>query len=345
MIFQPFNDLSIYEHVAHLYAMRVMKHPMALAVYQLGTVNEPGVSDLDMLVVVKSDCTDINDMSAKNILKDEPQLLAVFLHDVAVFDMQGFKDLPYIYYLSRLQHLAGEEIPIELKQNQLSSEVHLANLIEFSLPRVHRLGQFQQKKISPRKMVLLALAYIHTVTLAEKIGIVSQENVKFINRAIALRKEVKTGVSEEHILKFCNDARIMFAKSLNAAANTLPVQKEAPRIAILCDYNRRAITLFGNCSENKDLCGNTPFGIPDTTWLLASEGLYWYFHCYAKMNGLLGDSAKRALTPSCKENGLADDFRSFLEDRSIKLNRRVIFLRKVKGEYSDIMPRPGFMIR
>jgi len=341
MRFLPPDNVGVYEQAARTYAARVMQFPSTLAVYQLGTINEPGVSDLDIIVVVRSTCADVAHLSIRYILQDEPQFLAVFLHDVAIFDENTYKDLRSIYYVSQLSHLAGEKLDFGCNIS-LSRNACIANLIDFSLPRIHRLGQLVQKKAPPGILLLLSLAYIDTVKLAEKIGIASPASLEFCNRAVSFRREAKDRRSDVDILTFCNETRLMFARTLNAVAGLIPVKQKSPPFAFLYNHEQQAITFFRECDDTELLCGDSMLGIPDSTWLVVSANLYWYYHTYANSGGSVGTAARRALAPICKEPGLSEPFLSFLHDRVIWLNRRIDYLRKVNGTFSDIIPRPGF---
>lgn len=343
MNFHPSDNIEAYEQAALTYASRVMRHPSTLAVYQLGNINKPGVSDLDIITITRSDCPDVSHLSVFHVLRDNPQLLRLFLHDVAVFDENGYKDIKYIYYVSKLRHLAGEKLNVSCKPS-MARNICIANLIEFCLPRIHRLGQLMQQGDCPRILLSLSLAYIHTAELSEKIGVNSQASLEFCDRAIKFRREVQADNTELEVSAFCNEARSMFAMTLNTVAKLLPAPNKIPQFAFLRDHERKAITFFREYNNSRMIYGNCKFCKTYSTWFFSSPSLYWYYNAFANSEGPIGTATRKALTPICRKNGLSTIFQMFLRNRVIKLNQRIEYLRKVNGIFSDISPRPGLKI-
>ncbi len=83
--------------------------PHVQAVYQVGTVRHPGISDIDLLVVVADDAASERDPLAGLA----PERRYLFTHSCFVVPTSLAHDLPTYVLLDGFRHLAGAELPLD----------------------------------------------------------------------------------------------------------------------------------------------------------------------------------------------------------------------------------------
>lgn len=111
-------DTSVYEQAAALYAQRVGAR--ALALYQVGNINYPGLSDLDLLLVVR-------DMRIDNVQffsvyrRLPPRFHGLFLHEPFVVPLDCLDILRFTTH-TRRQLLVGKDLASAITSESSGAE-------------------------------------------------------------------------------------------------------------------------------------------------------------------------------------------------------------------------------
>ena len=99
--------LASYERAMSAAATALSAVPGVVAVYQLGSVKFPGISDLDAIVVVGEALRERTDFQAIVRHAAGPDGPYVFSHAPYVVDESAFAHLPSLFFADNLQHRAG----------------------------------------------------------------------------------------------------------------------------------------------------------------------------------------------------------------------------------------------
>ena len=164
-------------------------HPAVAAVYKIGGVNDPGISDLDLILVLKK----------KGVLeRRDYEFISeadgyVFAHRPFVIPENLFPWIHYYFYPSGLQNLTGENYtffqPVaDTERKQLTwfvcTEAALSRLCDIVFQTTCK------SSISVRKMLLKLNSIKHNIDLVQKLDetIVNAEQRGFISQISDLRK-------------------------------------------------------------------------------------------------------------------------------------------------------------
>lgn len=104
-------SLNDYHEVIDAYILRMTKHASVKSIYQVGKINTPGFSDVDLIIVTDTEFSienhrriiDTSDKNGKYIFVHNPVFCNEFL----------FNKLQYWYTISEIKHLYGDKNEIE----------------------------------------------------------------------------------------------------------------------------------------------------------------------------------------------------------------------------------------
>lgn len=165
-------------------------HHAVAAIYEIGSINDPGISDLDIILSIRKNNT---------FSKHDFEFLAtldsdVFIHQPFAIPEDLFPYLPYLFYASNLKILAGEE-------NHLFCEPEFAyerKTLDFLICSEAAIGRlcdliYQttiRQHLSIRKMLLKLNSIKHNIKLYKNLnGSLNDPNWdKFITEITQLRK-------------------------------------------------------------------------------------------------------------------------------------------------------------
>jgi hypothetical protein len=111
-------EIGRYEEILNDYISALQKLPGVCAVYQLGNIRVPGISDIDVIVVVDNDIpvgTDFWSLLSASTGPDGPY---IFSHPSYVIGIEEFPDLPALFYADNLRHRWGETIEFRKVDDQ-----------------------------------------------------------------------------------------------------------------------------------------------------------------------------------------------------------------------------------
>lgn len=211
--FVPVQD---YDRCVDRYVRAVRGREGVLAVYQMGGVSSPGLSDLDLIVVVDGTFRGhaYHDLSVRRVLGEADAAPYLFIHDVMVIDVDSFRRLAFINYASDLRLLWGEPLEVDPLTPDEERFVKLAILCDFTLMRLHQFEAFSQHRVFPiRGHIVRGSSVKHSIALADFMGR-WPEHDRLCRRIDALRRH---WFDAEDL----DEARAVFAASVEAFRDLL----------------------------------------------------------------------------------------------------------------------------
>ncbi len=98
----PKIDLDVYEKSLRLFINRFLEdYTGNIAFYQFGKIRTPGVSDLDLLIIVEDEAWKKSRQKAQSLIKSDGLLYFLFAHEPVIV---GESILPYLSFLHTLEN-------------------------------------------------------------------------------------------------------------------------------------------------------------------------------------------------------------------------------------------------
>lgn len=176
---------TAYETAAQKIALNAIKHPNVVAIYQMGNVGAPGISDLDIIIVVKDAKRFSFDGFFADLTKDEQYTL---MHGLFCVNVAFWRNRLLFLKFDNLKLLAGKNIePVELPLQWLEwAELRFAvqHLIRVYVSLFVQLF-FRLLKVRSLLCELNALRYDFDV-LSKLLNVESRH--KFMNYIVAVQQ-------------------------------------------------------------------------------------------------------------------------------------------------------------
>jgi len=185
--------LDQYVDFTNYLAEYLIAYPQVLAVYQMGGWTQPGISDIDLIVVVNQPINShpkplnlLNKALARNI--DEEYML---MHAPFVISEEAFKNLNLFFYCSDLKRLKGKEISINKNPHDLQELAELYKLVSVLTHTYPRFFSFEKKK-SLRSFLTFAYSLKHTYRIIREFdsSYTDNEIADYVLQMTNLRKKV-----------------------------------------------------------------------------------------------------------------------------------------------------------
>ncbi len=192
-IIQSIHPLTedTYDQVLDDYLGQIEPNPHVRAVYQIGSIGHPGISDLDLIVVVDPvrDPFWLNQLSVHQQGRSD-LVRYVFPHDVYVYDVESFKDIRFSLYANNLKLLYGEAQKTNPADDEAQRWLSLQIIFDFT---ASRLAQFKNiyagGKLDARGVLLRVASIKHSYALLQNLGIELPEVADFVRRVMAARDD------------------------------------------------------------------------------------------------------------------------------------------------------------
>ena len=141
------------------------KFNFIISVYKLGNLNHPGISDIDLLIIVDEKKTEDNFI---NFVKKETKKIS-HLTDISIMQESVFKKINCYAFASNLKYLSGKEYQIQNNGNNITKDITI--IICASIKRT----QFIRKtllsgNVDVRKTLLNLNSIIYTINLLHKLS-------------------------------------------------------------------------------------------------------------------------------------------------------------------------------
>jgi hypothetical protein len=137
----PFNEprpipLSAYERALDRFVHRVSQVPGVLAIYQIGSISCPGISDIDLIVVVDPSQGPFRTKTSVQMEDEEEAFL--FFHQPIHVDTALMSQIYHLFYVSDLRRVWGEAVEIvepTQDEEQVLNAIKLIEVLIFDMPR------------------------------------------------------------------------------------------------------------------------------------------------------------------------------------------------------------------
>jgi hypothetical protein len=245
-----------YESIIETYAADAIAIRGVRAVYQFGNVGVPGLSDVDLVVVLDDDEPPTADaLRQLSITHDRwrahPLIQACFVHDVYVCSRRVFADVGYLSPGNKWILRAGGEERSSLVNDEEKAVLDLVNGVDFCIGRLHELVHVKDSGIhSLRRLIPQLWSLTHTRRILAAAGASLEPTWDEVT--CELEKMRATPVDnfdladiEElvgHVLKHFARAIDHFASLLSVRANlgaNLPIRECA-----VASHGRRALHAY-----------------------------------------------------------------------------------------------------
>jgi hypothetical protein len=164
-------SLKDYVDIRDKYVDQVFKLPGVKSIYQMGSITAPGISDIDLIVVLNDDVEGVeNRLYSTKPLGEKGRY--IFMHPGAMIVNEAtFTALPFLFHTANLHNIAGENIPQVRLTDKESELATYSILIEASIHLVHKLLKVViSQTVFIRRALLNLTAVNYSIQLAEKCG-------------------------------------------------------------------------------------------------------------------------------------------------------------------------------
>lgn len=164
-----------YEKVIERYLSKCANIRGVSAIYQFGSVAAPGLSDIDLMVVLGDGVRRNEDLQPLSIAHpfwgQEPLIRDCFIHDVFVCPEAVFRDIDWIIPGNEWRHLAGAVIERRTPTDEEREVVSLVHGLDFAIGRLHELARIAHGiKCSSRWLIPQLWSVTHTYRTLANLG-------------------------------------------------------------------------------------------------------------------------------------------------------------------------------
>jgi len=218
--------ISCYYSEIDRYIKDVSNVDDVIAIYSMGTIKCPGISDIDLIVVTKDNVKNSHRLSVFNKKYDNN----LFIHDVIVISERVFKYLHYIFYASNLRKLwkrpnSGDLVVHKVPKREQALSIVLdfteARLFEFQL-------LFRTRQVSVRQWLTRIESFRHTTKLIAVL--LGSDNRYRYKQVLADLAEIREMWSKEGRFEL-NFFRMLLLKTANAFLDILTDIADVPELA------------------------------------------------------------------------------------------------------------------
>lgn len=149
--------------------LRLIPRERVLSIYQTGSVGMPGLSDIDLILVLRGDRREYPHKYSIRRMSDQDRYL--FGHECDLVDKPSFRDLPLWFPTFTMDHLYGEEIPVNRDDTDL--DLPLMLLVKYlitKLPTELFHYSFYKGQFYERTCEGMVHSVLHALSLWESAG-------------------------------------------------------------------------------------------------------------------------------------------------------------------------------
>lgn len=249
-----------YEHAIESYISKCANISEVAAIYQFGNVGAPGLSDIDLLVVLGEDVERTEDLQLLSIAHPfwqcEPLIRDCFIHDVLVCPSSVFRDIDWIVPGNEWRHLAGSRVDRREPSSDESDVISLVHGLDFAIARLHELVRVAHRpSCSSRWLVPQLWSVTHTYRTLACLGApVAPSWHRLLDALTNLRKTPAEQVSEADLAALLPRVTAHFESAIDGFAHLLMDlgHVSVPRVARsygLASYSIRALNVYPAAGE------------------------------------------------------------------------------------------------
>lgn len=222
--------LSSYKEIIENYIYKVSKLNDVLSIVQIGSFTSPGISDIDMIVVIKDGANfpNWNDISLKNISKNHKDA-DVIAHDIFVIPEYVAQNAEAYFYIDQQIVLKGDQLGRQLSSD-LANKCKEFLALEYAVFSLESIANMLlSSTIKLRNIILLISTMRHSANIAFDLKLINKEKkIALIQEIEKLRSDVlsKEYSSKdfsylfEKFISLLNDTIVTFSKKLTAGIDT-----------------------------------------------------------------------------------------------------------------------------
>ena len=213
-------DHEVYNTVIDRYITHISKLSFVKSVYQIGSVKDPGISDLDLVVVV-NECHDLLEIGLLSVFRNNihRQAKNVFLHDIYLYDQHSFKRFLYSNYSDNMKLLHGVDQQLDVPDQSELDILSMQIIFDFVASRLAQFHQFHASgRISLRGILVRVSSIKHSYSLLTKLGIIDSEIQDFIYKVEKMRREHEK-ITDKDILETFLASFYFFSRIVHLASS------------------------------------------------------------------------------------------------------------------------------
>ncbi|MBI2101510.1 hypothetical protein HYT53_02765 [Candidatus Woesearchaeota archaeon] len=329
--------LEDYGRVLGRIKKKVQKEHRILSVYGFGKVSAPGISDIDLIFVLKEG-SKLPPLLKKNYIDDDSKYLV--FHPFLIFTENIFKNIRYIYPSSDYIKIYGKEIEIYKPKDTEIKKIKKYLVTDTTLRHfpVDFLYILLSKKINIRMCLLRLNAISHTFRMFHDISGVKKPEWKKFSEKIShirknwfdmddnIRKDMLLGLLKESVY-ISSDFVKEFDAFLSRDKNSLLHAKQ--RDVLFRGYKAR-ISFTAEWHPDKAISRMISHFIKHKNFYsILPISLLKQLCCYSSAKGRLSRYIRRRLSINCFQEKLDQ----VLEKRIINLNEQVELANSLKHSH------------
>ncbi|MBT6052777.1 MAG: hypothetical protein HOG49_38750 [Candidatus Scalindua sp.] len=332
-----------YNRVINDYIDAVTSNPAVNAIYKMGNISDPGISDLDLIVVVK-DCRDsknIHKLSINNSVKSD-LFNKVFLHDIFLCDTSVIREIRYTSLCDNLELLFGDEQKIMDVGEKELGPLSLQIIFDFISSRLVQFKQYLSAgSIGIRGTLVRVSSIRHSYNLLKNLGVHDKETESFISQVIEMRKNSRS-VNDDDIIDLFLRSFNMFERIVQLAAdfffdkylNFFTTVDPSNSLKLNNMYNLKFLAIPLGDGANAD--GSVSVYYP--------EAVFYHYLEYTRGNHPIANIASNYLSITGGESfDLSEEYKNTLEKRLSFISKQLTFLKRNRVNFA-MCGYPGFII-
>lgn len=357
-----FVDIKVYEEYIDKYVRRVKSVKDVVSIYQMGSISNPGISDIDLIVVVENNfnVVEYQKLSIKNIFKNDNIANYLFIHDVMIVDKESFKNIQYINYCANLKLLYGKEIEFLSISKEESKVVQFSIIVDFIISRLHQFENFKQNKMFlVRGNIVRASSLKHSIKLAENIGMEFDVN-DILEDMMDIRNNWFENEDINKVKEYFNESIKYFYELVLSCAEYferefLLFNENNYKEYLMILSDNKNLTVFTekqnvrNYYENQ-ISGNIYKALSlinnNSTVILYPKELYFHYLTYSKT---YDNNVSREINNKLINNNIlfevSDIYKKTMQKRAMAISISNQFIIDNKLYFSNSIGYPGFNMR
>lgn len=306
------------------------------AMYDYGSINHPGISDLDIFLVFKSDLTN-SDYSDYQIKPDKfPILTYLPRGTLMIADKQSFESIHWLDEDIKIKNFFGEDINLEKLNPLMEKQRAIASIIDWLPERVGQLLKIYRKEEIDITFLLRVLKSFSYTT--DKLAVMLQDD-RYRNFGIMinqLRAEWKIG-KEGDLVKLLEFGLRLGFDAIRTFGKTFLANEQLHSGWLLLFNDLRFVF-----AQNEDMINlDTALRLSENgTNVVPLPGSYApHFSFYSKQKGILAEQMRiQSQLPDVLPS--SEIYREYLAKKMATATSCANFL--IKNRFSDGLFRFGF---
>jgi hypothetical protein len=230
-------DAEEYDAVVERYAAHCARIPGVHSIHQFGSVGAPGLSDLDVIVVLDDDALASERLQELSVAhprwRDDATLARCFIHDVLVCSVSQFEQLHWAIVSAPPRLVSGEPVAPAPPDEALAPTLRAVQAMDFAVARIHELERLRERpRVSLRWLVPQLWSLVHTKRVLVDVGAAQAELWAETERRLReLRATPVAEIRPERAGKLYVDVRRHYLEAIDLLAGCLVRSGALPALA------------------------------------------------------------------------------------------------------------------